>query len=81
MKREKDLEEKRKGEGLVDRTWAESKNPGGGNGRCKMHASEREELIALRAEKIRLQAQVKKNVEELRKCSRDHLHIVHKAEE
>ena len=46
-----------------------------------MHATEREELIALRAEKIRLQAQVKKNVEELRKCSRDHLHIVHKAEE
>ena len=74
-----------------------------------MHASEREELIALRAEKIRLQAQVnhqdnfdncrywcddlfnicksyvylqvQKNVEELRKCSRDHLHIVQKAEE
>ena len=78
MKREKDLEEKRKGEGLVDQTWAESKKH---NGRYKMHASEREQLIALRAEKIRLQAQVKKNVEELRKCSRDHLHIVHKAEE
>ena len=58
MKREKDLEEKRKGEGLVDQTWAESKKPGGDNGRYEMHASEREELIALRAEKIRLQAQV-----------------------
>ena len=45
MKREKDLEEKRKGEGLVDQTWAESKKPGGHNGRYEASTFGRAELL------------------------------------
>jgi len=81
IKREKDLEERKKKNGFGDQTWADSKKPGVYHGGYEMQVSEREELIALRAEKIRLQAEVQKNMKELKVCSKDHLQIVKKAEE
>jgi len=81
IKREKDLEERRKKDGLGDHTWAESKKPVGHYGGFEMHASDREELIALRAEKTRLQAEVQENMKALKVCNKDHLQIVRKAEE
>jgi len=81
IKREKDLEERRKKDGLGDHAWAEPKKPVGNYNGCEMHDNEREELNALRAEKEDLQAKVQENIKELKECHKEHLQIVRKAEE
>jgi len=83
IKREKDLEERRKKDGPGDHAWAESKKPvavGQYKG-CEMHDNEREELNDLRAQKLFLQAKVKENLKELNECHKEHQQIVKKAEE
>lgn len=83
IKREKDLEERRKRDGLSlgDHAWAESKKPVGQFKGFQMHDNERQELNALRAEKMSLQAKVQENMKELKECNKEHLQIVRKAEE
>ena len=83
IKREKDLEERRKNGGLVDHhAWAESKKPAVGHNRgYRMGDSEREELNSLRAEELSLQAEVQENIKKLNQCNKEHLQLIKKAEE
>jgi len=69
IKREMDMEERRKRNGGDNQAWKESKGSSMNAAGYKMHASEREELTFLREEVQRLQAQVQANIREDHKWS------------